>query len=137
MDDWTLKISYLSLVMPILCLCVRSTQQASIRFSILRGQDELDLFNRMQDYDHTHALAGAIEGLKTLTLTIGRPLEFLANVDYTLVLQADMAACFAGTDGQACVTCDDASFRFRDARVKMNGTTVSEGQIPALVYSVR
>ena len=117
--------------------CVRNSQQVSIRFSILQGPDDLDLFNRMGDYDHAHALSGVIEGIKTLTITIGRPWELCANVDYTLVLEADMAACFAGTDGMANVTCDDVSFRFRDAPVKMNGTTVSEGQIPSLIYSVR
>ena len=118
----------------------RSSQQTSLRFSLLRGPHEVDLFNRLQeDFEHAHALSGLTEGLKTLTLTFGRPWPLTAHLDYTLVLQGDVAACYAGSDGQACVTCphDDVSFRFRDAAVRMNGTTVAEGQIPSLIYSVR
>ena len=106
-------------------------------FSILEGFDEINLFNHMNDYHHTYAMNGAIDGVKTLGITIGQPHKIRANVSYTLVVQSTMATCFAGTDGVACVTRDDVTFHFRDASVKMNGTTVSEGQIPCLVYSVR
>lgn len=116
--------------------CTREGQLATVRFSILNGYDQIDLYNRMNKYQHTHNLQGHVEGVRILNISISPPQTLRAKVDYTLVLQAEMAACFAGTDGVATVTCDDVTFRFRDAAVKMNGTTVSEGQIPSFVFSV-
>nr|KAG5711350.1 hypothetical protein BaRGS_006047 [Batillaria attramentaria] len=117
--------------------CTRHGQHAHLWFSVLEGQEQLDLFNHTQEFNHTYALSGDIDGVKTHSITISPPLELRASVDYTLVLQANMANCYSGSDGMATVTHDDVTFRFRDAPIKMNGTTVSEGQIPCLVYSVR
>lgn len=116
--------------------CTRQGQHAHIWFSILQGPDQLDAFNQTQTFAHTYALSGDINGVRTHAMTISPPLELCAGVDYTLVLQANMAACYTGSDGAAVFKQDDVTFRFQDAPVAMNGTTVSEGQIPCLVYSV-
>ncbi|KAL8593698.1 hypothetical protein ACOMHN_057525 [Nucella lapillus] len=129
--DWDLQLHAINIFS-----CTRGSQLANVGFTVLPDKAEIDLYNRMDGYPHTYKLQCHIDGANTLPIKIYPPFAFCANVDYTLVVQADMAACFAGTDGMATVTCDDVTFRFRDAPVKMNGTTVSEGQIPSFVYSV-
>ncbi|XP_076448077.1 BTB/POZ domain-containing protein 3-like [Babylonia areolata] len=116
--------------------CTREEQQANVRFSFLQ-LGEIDIYNRIPEYQHTHVFQRRVDALKTLTIPVNPPAPFLADVSYTLVLQANMAACFGGSDGMGTVVaCDDVTFRFRDAQVKLNGTTVSEGQLPSFVFSV-